>query len=213
LFSAVAIGYSLAQPQLHVVCPNQYRGMRTAVAELGARGYRRPGLVMSRASDERVENNWSAGFLTAQRRLRAVDRVPPLLLDEWSDAHFEAWMARHKPDVLIAKFEEVPAALRRLGREVPRDVGLAFLTWAEPGGKRSGIHENPAKVGAAAVEYLTTLLHHNERGIPAAPQQLLVETTWVEGRQLRGLPRAVKTATANAGRPGAGRATLGRLSK
>ncbi|OAM90036.1 hypothetical protein AW736_09605 [Termitidicoccus mucosus] len=200
LFSAVAIGYSLTRPHLHLVCPNQYRGIRMAMSEIAARGYQRPGFVMARTSDERVENNWSAGFLTSQHMLRDEDRVPPLLLDAWDNTRFKEWLAQHRPDVLITKYEEVPVALQRMKYAVPRDIGVVFLTLVEPGGKRSGIYENPGKVGAGALELVTSLMRQGERGIPDAPQQLLIETSWIEGQMVRKARGASKAERTRAGK-------------
>jgi LacI family transcriptional regulator len=189
-FSAVAIGYSLVKPSLHLVCVNQYRAMRHAMDELAAAGYRRPGMMMLQASDDRVDHNWTAGFLVGQRALPAAGRVPPLLLTTWDEDRFRAWLARYRPDVVITKCEETLPALRRLKKSVPRDLGVAFLTYVEPGGERSGINENPRLVGAAAVEYLTAMIHRNERGVPIQPQQLLINASWVPGCMLRRPPGA-----------------------
>jgi LacI family transcriptional regulator len=184
-FSAVAIGYSLARPRLHLVCPAQFGAIKLAMHELLARGYRRPGLVMLRASDDRVDQHWQGGFLVAQQARPARDRVPPLFLEAWDEARFAAWFARHAPDAVITKLPEVGAALRRRRRAGPAEVGVAYLTLATPGGDLAGVHENPAEVGAAAVDYLSGMIHRNERGLPARPRRLLIEGTWVDGRTVR----------------------------
>jgi hypothetical protein len=140
---------------------------------------------MLQSSDDRVDHNWTAGFLVGQRTLPVAGRVPSLLLAAWDEEKFRAWLQRHKPDVIITKCEETLPALQRLKKSVPRDLGVAFLTYVEPGGERSGINENPRRVGAAAVEYLTAMIHRNERGVPAQPQQLLINASWVAGRMVR----------------------------
>lgn len=193
-FSAVAIGYSLSNPRLHLVCPHQYRAMRHAMDELHKRDYRRPGLVMLRASDDRVDNNWQAGYMIAQQALPTRDRLPPLLLEQWDQGAFLAWFKRHEPDVIITKFEELIAAVKNAKRRVPRDLGIVFLTAAEPGGERSGVYENPVQVGAAAVDYLIGMIYRNERGVPASPQRLLIESSWVEGAMVRPVPARLQPA-------------------
>ncbi len=184
-FSAVTIGYSLAQPNLHLVGPNQYRAIRQAMHALAARQYRRPGLVMLRASDDRVDNNWTAGFSSGQRALPPGDRLPPLLLDAWDEGRFAAWLKRHEPDAVITKIEEVRKVLARKKGNSPARIGSVFLSLPELAGDQAGIYENPERVGAAAVEYLTGMIHRNERGVPEAHQQLLVEASWVDGRTIR----------------------------
>ena len=91
-FSSVAIGHSLAAPALHVVSAHQYRCIRVAVQELRARGYRRIGLVMLSASDDRVDHNWLAGLLIEQHGMASDERLPPLLLPAWNEAEFAAWL-------------------------------------------------------------------------------------------------------------------------
>ncbi len=194
-FSAVAIGYSLARPRLHLVCPAQFGAIKVAMHELLARGYRRPGLVMLRASDDRVDQHWQGGYLVAQQSCARGDRVAPLFLEAWDEARFAAWFRRHRPDALITKLPEVGAALRRAARRGAREVGVAYLTLAAPGGELAGVHENPAEVGAAAVDYVTGMIHRNERGLPALPRRLLIEGTWVDGRTVR------RAAPASAARP------------
>jgi DNA-binding LacI/PurR family transcriptional regulator len=187
-FSAITIGYSLAQPQLHMACAHQYRCIRLALHELALRGYRRPGLVMLRSSDERVDHNWLAGLLVEQ--FAGIAIAPPLLLEAWDEAAFAAWLRRHQPDALVSKCVEVEAALLRLGRAVPRDIGVGFLTDTHPGDKHSGVDENPRQIGAAAVDFLIGMLHRNERGAPEHPHRLLIEGTWIEGRTVRPRPAA-----------------------
>jgi LacI family transcriptional regulator len=184
-FSAVTIGFSLVQPRLHLVCPHQFSAIKLAMRELAARAYRRPGLVLLRASDDRVDQNWQAGFLVAQDLFPDERRVPPLLLPRWDEAAFAQWLKRHRPDVILTKFTEIPTALRRLRIAVPKQVGVAFLTHAKPGEALAGLYENPAEVGAAAVEYLTGMIHRNERGVPKLPRRLLIDGSWIDGRTVR----------------------------
>jgi DNA-binding LacI/PurR family transcriptional regulator len=187
-FSAVSIGYSLGRPNLHLVGPHQYRAIKLAMRELTARGYQRPGLVLLRASDDRVDQNWQAGYLVAQRTLAARDRLAPLLLENWNEAEFANWLETRRPDAVLTKFAEVLPALRRMKVAVPRALGVAVLTHATPGGDLAGVHENPVEVGAAAADYVTGMIHRNERGVPALPHRLLIDARWIDGRTVRAAP-------------------------
>ncbi len=188
-FSAVAIGYSVSSPSLHMVCANQYRCMKLAMEQLLARNYRRIGLVMLQASDDRVDHNWLAGYLLMQQQLAARDRLPPLLLEAWDEKLFAAWLRRSGADAIVSKCAEALPALRRLGYRLPQDLGAAFLTRVKPSREASGVNERPLEVGAAAVDYLAGMLHHNERGVPAQPRRLLIEGEWLEGGTVRPLAR------------------------
>jgi LacI family transcriptional regulator len=199
-FSAVVIGYSVASPALHMVGPNQYRCMTLLLDQLRRRAYRRIGLVMLRASDERVDRNWHAGFLVGQQRLAVRDRLPPLFLDTWDEAAFAAWLRRHRPDAIVSKCAEALPALHRLGYRLPRDLGAAFLTRVKPSRELSGVNESPLDVGAAAVDYLAGMLHRDERGVPELPRRLLIEGQWIDGRTVRAL-RPARSLVSSAAPP------------
>lgn len=184
-FSAASLGYTLASPALHLVGCHQYRSMKLALQRLLELGYRRIGLVMLEASDDRADHNWVAAYLVMQQHVPPRHRKPHLLLPAWNEAAFAAWFTQHQPEVIVTKNLEVLAALRRLGRRVPEDTGVAFLSLPQPGGEYSGVDENPREVGAAAVNYVAGMIHRNERGIPASPQRLLIEGTWIDGRTVR----------------------------
>jgi len=189
-FSAVALGYTLASPSLHLVSTHQYRSIKLALQQLMARGYQRIGLVMPDLSDARVDRNWLAGYLVTQQFLPPRQRVPQLFPPAWDDRGFAAWVARHKPDAIVTKNAEVLPALRRLGRRVPEDIGVAFLTLPTVDGELSGLDENPREVGAAAADFLAAMIHRNERGVPAMPQRVLIDGTWIDGRTVRPVPVA-----------------------
>lgn len=184
-FSAATIGYTLAQPSLHMIGLHQYRSIRLAVRELLARGHRRIGLVLLEANDARVDHNWLAGYLVAQQAMPPKARLPHLFVPAWDGAAFAGWFRRHRPDAIITKSPEVLPALAKLGVAVPDDVGVAFLTLPRINGEFSGVDENPQVVGAAAADYIAGMIHRNERGIPAMPQRVLIEGSWIDGRTVR----------------------------
>ncbi len=184
-FSAISLGYSLASPALHVVCPHQYRAMKLAVQRLMERGYRRIGLVVLDIHDKRADQNWTAGYLVMQQLMPEAQRLPPLVPPRWDEAVFAKWVRKHRPDAIVTKSLEVLAALRRMGYRVPRDLGVALITFPSPGGELSGVDENATETGAAAVDFLAGMIYRNERGVPAHPQRLLIEGTWIDGTTVR----------------------------
>lgn len=190
-FSAVALGYTLTSPSLHLVSTHQYRSMKLAVQRLLDRRYSRIGLVMLGASDDRVDHNWLAGYLVMQQQMPAAARLPYLFLPEWNEDTFLRWVRRERPDAIVTKSPEVLPALQHRGFRVPADVGVAFLTLPRLNGDYSGIDENPREVGAAAADFLAGMIHRNERGVPAMPQRVLIEGTWIDGRTVRAAPAAV----------------------
>lgn len=190
-FSAVALGYTLTSPSLHLVSTHQFRSMKLALQQLLARRYARIGLVMLGASDDRVDHNWLAGYLVMQQQMPVAARLPHLFLAEWDEITFIRWVRRHRPDAIVTKSPEVLPTLQQHGFQIPADIGVAFLTLPRLNGDYSGVDENPREVGTAAANYLAGMIHRNERGVPAMPQRVLIEGTWIEGRTVRPMPAAV----------------------
>ncbi len=184
-FSAVAFGYTLVQPRLHLVSNHEYRTMGALFAELARRGYRQVGLVDLREHDERVDHNWLAAYLIEQHRLAAGRQLPPLILDRWEDAPFREWLERHRPEVIVTRLPEVLAHLERAGRRVPQEIGVAFHSLDENVRRLTGMRKNAGAIGSMAVDQVIDMLHRNERGLPDLPRLFMVEGAWVEGRTLR----------------------------
>jgi DNA-binding LacI/PurR family transcriptional regulator len=197
-FAAVALGYSLAQPQLHVVMNHQFRNMRLLVQQLHRRGYRRIGFAMPATTDERVDHNYLGGFWTAQHELPAGSaQLTPWLATTFAEAGFRRWLRRAGPDVVIVSAtwaHQVIAWLAKEGLKVPRDIGVAVAS--VPYGDRtiSGIDENVRAVGAMAVDTLVGMIHRNEVGIPTIPWRILAEGAWSQGKTVN--PHARTSASA-----------------
>ena len=184
-FAAITFGYTLAEPELHVVTMQQFRSMEIVFRKLIGLGYRRPGLAMPIQSDQRSDRNWSAAFWSEQRTLPPKNRVP-LLQPETLDAeHFHAWIKRHKPDVVISITNRVYDLIREGGWRVPQDIGVALVSIPDEGGEISGIWENPQLTGARAVEFVVDSIHRGEFGVPDVRIYLLVGGSWMDGHTVR----------------------------
>jgi DNA-binding LacI/PurR family transcriptional regulator len=186
-FSAVAIGYSLLNPQLHRVTTNRFQGMRLAVKHLRQLGYRRLGLALRLDQDARVDHQWGAAFAWEQQHTEAKFRTAPLVVPEsdWNERNFARWFKANKPDVILAYDPEIIEWLKRLDCRVPGDVGFAHLWTPDTSGKFAGIYHNPPAIGTASVDFLVGMIQRNERGLPASSQTLLLDTSWQEGKTLR----------------------------
>jgi hypothetical protein len=124
--------------------------------------------------------------LKAQALLPEEDRVPLLVLKEWSQPtrkvlkEIDSWVKRYRPDAVFSTEGNVKALLTAAGYQVPRDLGLA-TTSVTNGDVDAGICENPEEAGATAVKNLVGLIQRNEMGIPEFPHEILVRGTWVDG--------------------------------
>ncbi len=186
--SAVALGYTLARPQLNIVTSHHFASMRLLMQKLFALGYRRPGLAFANIVDQRVQRGWMGGYLVAQLELPAANRLAPFLFGSLSEAGLARWIKRTRPDVIISAItqtDQVWDVLARLKIRVPEDMGFAFASLHDLGDKRSGISEIPRVIGATAMDQLSAMCQRNERGIPANPLRTLIEGVWQPGNTLR----------------------------
>lgn len=184
-FSAVSLGYTLAEPRLHLVTWHQFRAMATLFRKLLALGYRRLGLALALDSDLRSDRNWSAAFLSEQARLPADQRVPALLDEALNPRRLASWINQYKPDVVVAIWPEVHRWLRESGHSVPAQIGFACLSVPDGDETLSGLSENPRAIGARAVDFLVDMIHRSERGVPAMQTCFLTEGHWCRGTTLR----------------------------
>ena len=197
-FAGVSFGFSLTRPLLHSVSNYQYGSVLKLSRHLVSLGFKRPALVYSGHSDERLNFSWSAGFRSALTHLKIFHKtllyVPPKLQ---KDA-FLHWFDRTQPDVLIIDGEicfpnnladctqnHVFHWLTDAGLKIPNDVSLAVL--ALPSAERffGGISENAEEMGAAAVDLLTGCLQRGEFGPPRLPFRLSVEGSYRPGPSIR----------------------------
>jgi len=184
-FSAVTLGFTLARPRLHLVSNHQFASMTILLQRLHALGYNRIGLALPLRLDQRVHHGWLGSYLAGQIPLPRTRRPAPWLFDEFSNAGLKTWLRRARPDVVITPTERIWDAIPKLGYDVPGDIGLAHPSVPAPDDGRTGIDENSRAIGAAALDLLSALWQHNERGIPREPHSLLIEGRWVAGRTVR----------------------------
>lgn len=191
-FSAVALGYSLLSPHLHVVMNHQFRNMKHVVQHLYEQGYRRIGFAMPSYNDERVDHNYLGGFWIAQQDIpRAVSRLAPLLTKSFDQKTFFTWFNRVRPDAVVVAASlvyEVICWLQEKNLRVPDDLGLAVASVPYCDTAISGMNENVSTIGAHAVETVVGMIHRNERGIPKHPISLLLEGVWSPGQTVRTMP-------------------------
>jgi LacI family transcriptional regulator len=180
-FSAVALGYSMVTPMLCRACNHQFQSIQLLVEELRTRGYRRIGYAMEADQDNRVRHNWRGGFLSNPAVFSDLGDVPFLLDVDWNRDRFARWLQAEKPDAVITAGPEVQRWLRELGLRTPADIGLAHVDLVTGIKSVTGIDQNSRQVGSAAVELLTSLMNSHQRGVPAVPQVLMVQGTFVQG--------------------------------
>jgi DNA-binding LacI/PurR family transcriptional regulator len=185
-FSAVALGLTLRAPLLHHVTENHFDAASQGMQRCRERGYRRVGFVFSEANDSPlVGSRWLGAFLEQQRQFPEKDRLPPCPAVPADEGAFRTWFERFRPDAVLASHgRPVLAWLERMGRRVPRDVGLIDLAGDHPELACGGVYYDPAQLGALAIEMLIGLMHRNETGVPGHQHEILLTGEWRDGKTL-----------------------------
>lgn len=190
-YACVGLETCVALPVIHRVMPDQRQAMVESLDQLRRRGYRRVGLAIRRYADHRAALNWSATFRAFHASMKLGPWLPILWFEdrdpvaEANRLAFSRWLAKHRPDAILALDPVVREWLGDLGKRVPEEIGLSFLEVTERTADASGIDRGSERVGAAAIDLLVTMLHHNQRGLPTHDNTLLIKGSWVEGTTLR----------------------------
>lgn len=185
-FSCVALGLTLRSPLLHHVTENHFAAAWQSMRRCRELGYRRVGFVFSEANDSpQVGSRWLGAYLEQQGLFPARDRLPPCPAVPADEKTFRTWFERARPDALLANHgRPVLAWLERMGKRVPRDVGLIDLAGDHPELACAGVYYDPAKLGALAVEMLIGFMHRNETGVPDDQHEILLTGEWRDGKTL-----------------------------
>jgi LacI family transcriptional regulator/LacI family repressor for deo operon, udp, cdd, tsx, nupC, and nupG len=185
-FSVVTFGYSLQAPKFNTVAFAFYRSIRLILERVYGLGYRRVGLALDPSDDARYDHNVMAGFLLYEFQRFGKLSIRPLVDNYRKNPKLlQTWLEKEKPDVIVCQDWRVGDLLKKLGYQPPIDIGLACA--GSPAGAEylSGIQETSRELAATAVDLLAAMIQRGERGIPAKPQQILIDGDWVNGTTLR----------------------------
>ena len=115
-----------------------------------------------------------------------LPKAPLSFIAEFDPNRFHRWFLKHRPDAIIANDASYYEALHQRGLESPRDFGIVTLTVREDADKvLSRVDQNHHEEGATAVRLVVGELLHNEIGLPAMRQTVMLDSTWVEGETVR----------------------------
>ena len=184
-YTAVYADLFINHPPLHCVCLDHYRSMVMLLRELHARGYRRPGLFMEIALDERLQYRWEGAFLAIQKYLPNITEVPALRAHNISREDFVTWFRKFKPDVVIGHFPEAIEWMRSCGARLPKTHGFVCLNSLRIIEPCAALDFQPGQIGARAAELVIGQLLHNELGIPVQPSLTTIPARFLEGPTLR----------------------------
>jgi LacI family transcriptional regulator len=186
--ACVVTGVRTRSPTLSFCCVDHHALVIDACGRALAMGYTRPALVVDEHIDRLVDGRFSAGMSVAQQALPAARRLPGFYQVEAARGDprlFKAWFERHRPDVILTLYTVVRRWLADLGALVPGDVGLVQLERRRGNLDWAGMDQHNDLTGEAAVDMLTSMLNHNEEGVPEFPRAMLVGGSWVDGATVK----------------------------
>jgi len=182
--STIVLGERPVDPPLSCALNNQFLTVATSMRHVTALGYRRPGLCVHPYVDGVTEHRFLGGYLAAQSRLPAGDRLPVFAYGSDARRAFVNWFRKHRPDVVLTLHAEIKDWLEQEGVRVPRDVGLLHLDRTNALDGWAGMHQDNEHLGAAAVEMLLSQMYFNVRGTPPFQNCLFLGGRWIAGATL-----------------------------
>ncbi len=186
-FACVVVGLRPVWPPLNFSTNDQFSTAFRAVQRLWESGYRRIGLVISPELDSIVDRRYSAGFWAGQETRHDCQRLPVFPFHHTGKSSFRTWYAQHRPDAILCIHEEVKTWLEEMRIHVPGMVGLAHLDRTGDLHDWSGMNQNNALVGSAAIDMLVGQLHRNEIGLPDSPKASFTQSTWIDATTTGGV--------------------------
>jgi LacI family transcriptional regulator len=187
-FAAVAIEFSLQEPNLNRVDIDQYNGLLMAFKETRKRGYHRIGLVTNRNEEHLCQKKRLAAMYLVHQTIPVSQRIPPLVTNDYVTelgTQLPEWIKKHKVEAILSPRRLLPKELGALGFKVPDDIGFAQLMVAENQiDGYSGVMPRWTMVGEIAVNQVIGLLNRNDFGVPQYPTATYAPGVWVDGDTL-----------------------------
>lgn len=185
-YATVRFGESLRFLSVDFISSAQVPNTILAFEAMQNKGYSRIGFV----GHYLRHRLFSAGYLWAQLALPKSRQLKPLFLSDDEDqsqfeGEFARWVNSQKPDAIICSAANILKSLKKMGYNVPQDIGLASLS-KQDNPIDAGIDQNSMEIGRTAVRTLIAQLDENRYGIPDTPKEVLVEGHWTDGSMLPG---------------------------
>lgn len=174
------IDYTLRQPDMHRASPDYFHGMQLALQKLEAQGRRR--IVFCARPEEvtTIAPQWLGAFTGWQRLKKPAERMDTYIIENWEKSHFLNWLKRAKPDAIVTNSDHFLDCAYDGGFRPPEVAYVALNLSKATQGDTFQINQNPAQVGAAAIDLIIGQIHRNERGLPPLPKRVLVASSWME---------------------------------
>jgi DNA-binding LacI/PurR family transcriptional regulator len=183
--SAVMIGRSFANHGIARVQPDHHYACMLAVRRLKRLRYRRIGLVLSRAFDEKTAHIVRSSFMGYHPLgFQQADKL--VFIHEQPDSSaLKKWIAQAKPDVVVAHFENSFPRREHLVGPGGRTVDVVALNWNRKQPAVAGVNLQVPRIGEAAVDLLVLRMQRNMFGREEVAPIVQVPGSWMDGPSIR----------------------------
>ena len=182
---AVMIGRSFANHGIARVQPDHHYACMLAVRRLKRLRYRRIGLVLSRAFDEKTGHIVRSAFMGFHPLgYKEADKL--VFIHEQPDSSaLKKWIAQAKPDVVVAHFENSFPRREHLVGPGGRNVDVVALNWNRKQPSVAGVNLQVPRIGEAAVDLLVLRMQRNIFGLEEVAPIVQVPGSWMDGPSIR----------------------------
>ncbi len=173
----------------HTVRPNIFQAIQLSFEQAWNRGYRRIGFALGKHPDVLDDDlaRFGAALAFLYHRSSVEDRIVPYFGDIDDDRAIIRWTREHRPDCVVSFSTGTWYHLRDEGFRIPDDIGFIslHLQKAEKHPNQiAGLNQARDEIARQTLFLIDQMVRHNERGIPDAPRNLLIQSEWVEGSSL-----------------------------
>lgn len=184
-FASAVVGIRYPELPYHVAVSDLSTSGHTAMSEICARGYRRPGAIIPGWLDRVLAWAFSASVYAGQLELQPENRVPTLhvgdkeiFIPKTSYSEIRNWLLRERPDALMTTDPRYLAECLA-GTDLPFATPPIFALDFHPNSKAiGGIDQRQQAVGAAGLDLVVAQLHRGEMGLPPVQRTLQIEGVW-----------------------------------
>jgi DNA-binding LacI/PurR family transcriptional regulator len=185
VYAGIYTDYIIEKPALDSVCSDHFRSMVMAMRKLEALGYRRPGLVLHSAHDQRLLNRWEAAYRIQDAKSDKFVAIEPLVLEDVNKLAFKKWFNVNNPDVVLCHRPEVKVWMESLGARIPETHGFCCLNVMNSETPVSGLDLRPRLIGSRGMELLVGQMRRNVYGVPETASTMTIPAQWIDGPTMR----------------------------
>lgn len=188
-FSIVQCGRYQSILPLHTVRPNIFQAIHLAFNQAYERGYRRMGFALGQHAVLLEDDlaRYGAAMAFIHSKLEAKNRIPPYFGPHNDHDAIVNWVRECHPDVVVSFSTGLWYFLRDAGMRIPEDLGFIALhkhTEQDDEKEIAGLNQSRNDIGDQTMLLIDQMVRHNERGIPPAPRNILIQSSWVDGPSL-----------------------------